>query len=198
MPMAQDVLAAAGVGFERIDAVAVTIGPGSFTGIRVGLAAAHGIALARRVPVIGVVTLEAVARAARKRLAMDRPAPRAILVALETKRADFYVQSFTVEGVALDEPIAALARIVAGRLPAGRILLVGDAADRLRAALGAINAEIVVDPILDASNAVEVAEIGAERLARSTTESMLGRFPVPLYLRAPDVTLPAIARGRAT
>jgi tRNA threonylcarbamoyladenosine biosynthesis protein TsaB len=64
MPMIVAVLADAGIGFPALDAVAVTVGPGSYTGIRVGLAAAKGIALARGIPLIGVTTLEAVARAA--------------------------------------------------------------------------------------------------------------------------------------
>jgi tRNA threonylcarbamoyl adenosine modification protein YeaZ len=61
VPMIADVLAQADKTLEDIDALAVTIGPGAFTGIRIGLAAAHGLALARKIPSIGLTTFEAVA-----------------------------------------------------------------------------------------------------------------------------------------
>lgn len=59
--MARDVMQAARAGFDQIDRIAVTIGPGSFTGVRVGLAFARGLALAIRKPCLGVSTLEALA-----------------------------------------------------------------------------------------------------------------------------------------
>ncbi len=61
MPMVLDVLAEAGCGFSQLDLLAVTVGPGAFTGLRIGLAAARGMALASGIPCLGVTTLEAVA-----------------------------------------------------------------------------------------------------------------------------------------
>lgn len=60
-PMAREACAAAGVGFDGIDRIAVSVGPGSFTGVRVGLAFARGLAVALHRPCIGVSTLEALA-----------------------------------------------------------------------------------------------------------------------------------------
>lgn len=60
-PMARDVMAEAGLAFSQLDRVVVTTGPGSFTGVRVGLAFARGLAVALRIPCIGVSTLEALA-----------------------------------------------------------------------------------------------------------------------------------------
>ncbi|MFM2423228.1 MAG: hypothetical protein RL291_1758, partial [Pseudomonadota bacterium] len=53
LPMIDEVMAAAGLGFEDIGRIAVTLGPGTFTGVRVGIAAARGLALARKIPVTG-------------------------------------------------------------------------------------------------------------------------------------------------
>ena len=93
MPMVQEVMAAAKSAYSDLDLVAVTIGPGSFTGLRTGLAAARGIALAQGIPAVGVTTLEAVAAAA-ARNATASEAALPIVVALETRRADLYIQRF--------------------------------------------------------------------------------------------------------
>src|SRR5512134_2331782 len=61
MPLIARVMKASGIGFAELDRVAVTTGPGSFTGLRVGLSAARGIALAAGKPVVGVTTLTAFA-----------------------------------------------------------------------------------------------------------------------------------------
>ena len=124
MPMIVAVLADAGIGFPALGAVAVTIGPGSYTGIRVGLAAAKGIALARGIPLIGVTTLEAVARAAR-----DQRPGAPVLVVLETKRADLYVQGFAADLAPLAPPLAIAPDAV--RVPHGA-LIAGDGAPRIK------------------------------------------------------------------
>ena len=93
MPMVRQVMAEAGAQFADIDLVAVTIGPGAFTGLRIGLAAARGLALAAGLPCLGVTTLEAVAAGipAAERIAGT------VLVVLETKRADVYAQFFDAQ-----------------------------------------------------------------------------------------------------
>jgi N6-L-threonylcarbamoyladenine synthase len=81
--------------------IAVTIGPGSFTGIRVGVAAARGFALSLNVPAVGITTLEVMATAQR-----EKTPGRAVLAAMDAKRDEIYLQSFAADGSPLDEPRA--------------------------------------------------------------------------------------------
>ena len=66
MPMVEWAMAEARLDFRNLDLVATTVGPGSFTGLRVGLAAARGLALAARLPIVGVTTLEALVHGVRR------------------------------------------------------------------------------------------------------------------------------------
>ncbi len=88
----------AGVALSDVDRLAVTIGPGSFTGIRVGVAAARGFALSLDIPAVGITTLEVMAAAQR-----EKTPGRAVLAAMDAKREEIYLQSFAADGVALDE-----------------------------------------------------------------------------------------------
>ncbi|WP_027486634.1 tRNA (adenosine(37)-N6)-threonylcarbamoyltransferase complex dimerization subunit type 1 TsaB [Allorhizobium undicola] len=97
MGMIDDVLAAAGKDMQDIGRIAVVIGPGSFTGIRVGLAAARGLALALSVDIVGVTTLAAIAAAHQA-----EKGPQPVIAAMDAKRDEVYVQSFGADGAALD------------------------------------------------------------------------------------------------
>jgi tRNA threonylcarbamoyladenosine biosynthesis protein TsaB len=165
--LARDVAAAAGVAFADLDRVGVTIGPGSFTGLRVGLAFAKGLSAALGIPAVGVGVLEG--------LAAEAPGGRT-LAAVDARRDQVYLQPFE-DGVALGPPeaqsIAAALVLTAAHGPAS---LVGSGAPLLAAAAPAarIIAAEGVDPAL-------VARLAA------------GRTPSPpslLYLRAPDARLP--------
>jgi tRNA threonylcarbamoyladenosine biosynthesis protein TsaB len=84
--MAHDVLAEAGAAATSLDLVAVTVGPGSFTGIRAGLALAHGLALAAGVPVIGVTVGEALADS------LPHLGERRLWVAIDSRRARVFLE----------------------------------------------------------------------------------------------------------
>src|SRR3546814_1051962 len=88
--MLQAVMAEAGSGFRDLDLLATTVGPGAFTGLRIGLSTARAMALAAALPLLGLTTLETVAAAQDPVARGARP----LLVALETRRADVYVQLF--------------------------------------------------------------------------------------------------------
>ena len=89
VPLLREVAAEAGTGLASVDAFAVTIGPGSFTGIRIGLATARGLALAAGRPLIGLSTLEVLAAGVPE---SERDSP--ILAALDARRGGLYVQLF--------------------------------------------------------------------------------------------------------
>jgi tRNA threonylcarbamoyladenosine biosynthesis protein TsaB len=181
MPMVGAVMEDAGIGFDALDRVAVTIGPGSFTGMRTGLAAARGIALGCGAELVGVTTLEAVAFAARG---------RAVLVALTTGRAELYVQRFGADGAAQDAPAAILPDALAATLTAETLLIAGDGAATLRPLLAdAPGIGFADGPGLP--RAEDVARIAAARGAETD------RPVAPIYLYPPRATPPAAGRGLA-
>ena len=187
MPMVAEVLAEAGRGFADLDLLAVTVGPGAFTGLRIGLAAARGMALAARLPCHGVTTLEAVAEG----LAGDAPTGTAVLVALDAKRADVYAQAFSDSLVPLGPPRALLPDKLAELVPAGPVIVVGDAAPRAHAALRDAGIGAVASAAPGVPDAAAVAAIAARRWRPGDPAAP----PSPLYLRPPDVT-PAANAGR--
>jgi tRNA threonylcarbamoyl adenosine modification protein YeaZ len=161
------VLAAAGRDFIDISRVAVTVGPGSFTGIRVGVAAARGFGLALGVPVAGVTTLEALAVDAREK------ADGAMTVAIHGGRGQVFLQSFSADGVPLGEPVAVATEEAAFAVPASARFLAGNAAAEIASALD----RPVPAGIDRATGAIETVA----RLGESSD-----RPPVPLYMRGAD------------
>ncbi len=193
LPLAQQQMAAAGLAFSDLAAIAVSRGPGGFTGIRIGLAAARGLAFAAGVPCIGVTTLAALA-AAVDPAARDRP----LVAVLDTRRGDFYAQAFAAGagGAPLGPPQAVagsgLAALLGGGLTEGTahgVAVTGDAAAAAVAALiGAGISAVAVPGGTDGPDALWVA-----RLALAGLRS--GDVPgpaMPLYLRPAAVTRPEV------
>ena len=180
LPMIEQAMREAGLPASALDCVAVTTGPGSFTGIRIGLAAARGIALGLGRPLLGVTSFEAVAAAG------DPGDPAGLLlVALESRRADLYIQLFDGARLPLGEPAAvlpeALARSVAAAAGDEPLAIAGDAAALAAAALSGRPGTIVVaQRFPSAFGALRAALRGWRRGER---EGSLR----PLYLRPPDV-----------
>jgi tRNA threonylcarbamoyladenosine biosynthesis protein TsaB len=179
MPMIDRVMAAAGFMPREIDIVAATIGPGGFTGIRAGLAAAHGVALASGARLLGITSFAAVA-------GLVPPGDVPLLVALDSRREDLYVQRFDKARQPHSEPVA----ISPGELPSWvgdcGIIVAGDAADVAAALLSERRrVEIVANSAPDARGALAALRRWPDRA---------DPFARPLYLRPPDVSFPK-ARG---
>lgn len=188
MPMIDAVMSEAGLSFAELDGVAVTVGPGAFTGLRIGLSAARGLALAAALPLVGVTTLEAVAAA-------QESHGLPVLVALDSKRSDVYVQLFAADGTAAGAPAAVMPEGVARLLPpGGTVAIAGDAAEAVVATLGRRTDIRRLDGP-DLPDAAVVAEIAARRLAE--TPDAFREPPEALYLRPPDA-VPAAERRRRT
>jgi tRNA threonylcarbamoyladenosine biosynthesis protein TsaB len=99
MPLIGRVVAASGTAFASLGRIAVTTGPGSFTGLRVGLSAARGIALAANIPVVGVTTLAAYAAPI-----VSQNAEHAVVSAIDARHDHIYLQVVSGNGSALVRP----------------------------------------------------------------------------------------------
>ncbi len=177
MPMIADTLADARVEATDLDLIGVATGPGSFTGLRIAIAAARGLALATGVPAIGVSRFAAVAA----QFPAAQRGSRALLTALDTRRDDFFLQLFDREP---EQPFLADAETAARRLPRTPLMLAGDAARRLAPALSGRDVELAEEP--DAPCATQVARLAAAEFRPGVVIPP----PRPLYLRAPDTTMP--------
>lgn len=98
VPMIKAVMGQAGIGFSSLGRIAVTIGPGSFTGVRIGLATARALALASGTPLVGLSTLAVMAQSV---VSAELP----ILAVLDTKREDFYGEVFSADGQVSQEAV---------------------------------------------------------------------------------------------
>ena len=175
LPMLENVRTQAGLDYAAFDRLAVSVGPGSFAGVRVGLAAARGICVARSLPLVGVNTLELMAAA------MEGDAP--IGVALDARNDQVYFQAFT-KGIALCPPALLTLAVAAAfvRELGGALQLVGNGAAMLAMHCAGTVRTSHPDLLPDAAL---LAGLAARR------EACPGDQVAPLYLRAPDAKLPA-------
>lgn len=178
MPMIDRIMKLPRQGFAALDRIAVTVGPGSFTGVRAGLAAARGLALASGTPIAGILTTAALAAAVP---AEERRTATRILVAIDTKRGDFYVQQFETDGAPCDPPIAVPAAALPAWLATSRVVITGDAATAAALAIGG-------SAMVSSAGGLVDTGILANLAARATPQP---EGPVPVYVHPPAVTQPS-------
>ncbi|WP_339780579.1 tRNA (adenosine(37)-N6)-threonylcarbamoyltransferase complex dimerization subunit type 1 TsaB [uncultured Thalassospira sp.] len=177
LPFIMQSLREAELDFADIDGIAVTVGPGAFTGMRIGLSTARGLGLARKIPVLGVSSLEAVAYGVSERDHQGRN----ILVALDSKRNEIFAQAFDARKNPISPPECLGPRQALMLAPPGPTILVGDATARLLTAAANGGGDFFAGTAPGLPRAGNVARIAAQRWEKG--ESLA---PVPLYLRAPD------------
>jgi tRNA threonylcarbamoyladenosine biosynthesis protein TsaB len=174
MPMIKRVMARAGLSFADLDRIAVTTGPGSFTGLRVAIAAARGLGLAAAKPVVGLTTLAAFAAPC---IAADDTLP--VVAAVDARHEHVYLQVFGAGGRTLVTPRLAPLRDALRAAATGTPRLTGNAAQLLAANWPAgARAPSAVEQ-RGAPDIVWVARLGA--IANETATPVK-----PFYLRAPD------------
>ncbi len=174
-PMAEQLMRDTGLRFSDLDRISVTTGPGTFTGQRIGLAFARGLALALKIPCIGITTLEVIAAAVR-----EEQTGRPVLVSLDARKGEAYVQGFAADG---------------GELAPPALLSYPDAAalhDSIKDPVLAGTAAGLISPLMTRSHTLTlIAQPDAAWAARLGLSRDPAAFPpVPLYLRAPDAKLP--------
>lgn len=175
VPMIEEAMRERGLAYGDIDAVAVTVGPGAFTGIRIGLSTAQALGLSLSVPVFGLSTMQALA------LDYARQAGRDCVVAIDTRRGDFYAGRFDAQGRAMGAAQAVTAEDVAAlaaALPAGGVVI-GDGVSFLS------------DPSLPVLRGFELPDVSLiAEFAReeNTRKAYFISSPAPIYLRDADVS----------
>jgi tRNA threonylcarbamoyladenosine biosynthesis protein TsaB len=183
------VLLRAGEARTSIDALACDVGPGSFTGVRVGVASAKGIALALGAPLIGVVSLEAMARAA---FAEGAAGPTDVVIAaIDAKKGEAFVAAWDASGAELlapcTRPLGPTALLLPG-VPPGRLVVVGEIAAGLDLPPGA---RFLRGPALDLPDAAWIGRLAAPRLLSGAGAD--AAEIEPLYVRAPDaIPMPTV------
>ena len=185
VPMIEAVMAEGNLDYARLDRLAVTTGPGGFTGVRIGLATARGLALACGRPLIGVSSFHVLAYAARK----EAPTDGSLVVVIDAKRRELYVQAFGPNLVQVTKPVSLAPEQLADFLPEGPLVLVGDAVAQAGPALATAKRSFA---LAETPGVVDAAWL-AELVATGDVIDAEVSVAEPLYLRPPDVTTAAQA-----
>lgn len=174
-PLIKEVVEEAGCTFKDIDLIVCSKGPGSFTGLRIGLATARTMALALDVPVLGLNTLDIMAK--------HYDVEESLLVVLETKRQDFYARYYDSNYTPLTEPFACDALEVLKRASVDGFSVGGDCLNRFQ---GCVSQDLRLLNNLTQPDPIMMCQVGLEALQAGVSHGV----PQPLYLRGADVSQP--------
>ena len=181
VPMIDTALRASAAKVGDMDMIAVTTGPGAFTGVRIGLSTARGLAMAADRPLLGVSTLDVLAHA----VPDDDRKNLGVLALVDSKRGDVFSQRFDTQLHAFGDPVALAPDHIIDHwalTSADRIALCGDAANMSAADRPHTKVTSSVHP-----SAETLARIAAKRGKPAPEDSL----PSPVYLRPPDVKIQA-------
>ncbi len=178
MPMIVEVMAGAGLEFDAIERFAVTVGPGTFTGVRVGVAAARAFALAAGRPVVGVSSLTVIAARGRHLLGA-RADGRNLLVAIDARRGGVYCAVQRDDGTDASPPALLTVADAAALALDGRALVIGSGGPLIANHAAPMGHTIDTDLATIQPHARHLAFLAADRPPTPRI--------APLYLRNPDV-----------
>lgn len=171
--MIRDTVAEACLDFGNLNRIAVSIGPGSFTGTRVGIAAGRGLALSLDAEIVGVSALAILSEKTRQKF--EGP----IVATLQAGRSEIYFEIFDADGRSLAAPMVTSADMAVERLPEGPVVLCGSGSSEI------VSAAPGRDLILS-----DVRWPDAETLARLAYRMPAATVPpTPLYIRAADAKI---------
>jgi len=177
VPMILDVMAQAQLSFSELDRMAVTVGPGSFSGVRIGVATARGLALASGFPVAGATTLEVMARQAI--VAGLHGEARCLAIAHDARRGELYLELFDRRAVPLSEPMVVGIDDALNLLPHSGLVVAGSG--------GPLLAKAAMESGRELETVLPELLPDAGQLAEMAGKMPLSTEPLrPLYLRAPD------------
>jgi tRNA threonylcarbamoyl adenosine modification protein YeaZ len=174
MPMIARVMAQFGAGFDALDRIAVTTGPGSFTGLRVGISAARGLALAAGTDVVGLTTLTAYAAPH-----VSEQRDTAILAAIDARHDHVYYQVVSGGGSTLVNPVVAPIDETFDAARFGPLRIVGNAAQIIA---DRWPADAERPALIDPQPAPDIAWVAWGGALADPASAL----PKPFYLRAPD------------
>ena len=183
VPLLQKTLHALDGGLKSINKIAVCVGPGSFTGLRVGLSAARALGLAAEVPVVGVTSLSAYAAPH-----IIAGTTLSIATLIDARHGNAYCQCVTGGGRMLIAPVRmAVSEIIEILNRSGGVKVVGPGADLLRADLGVLGLQVFIEASDPAPDIAWIARLGIAANPETAP-------PDPLYLRGADATPQGHAR----
>ena len=174
LPLLERVIARVEGGFESLDRVAVTVGPGSYTGLRVGLSAARALGLALGRPVVGVTTLSALLAPL-----LAEGDERPLVAAIDARHGQIYLQAVGARGGLVVPPCHLRVEEAVARLAGEPFVATGSGAPALAAA--AAQAGLPAS-VREAAPAPDIAWVASLGLVADPAQAL----PRPLYLRGPD------------
>jgi tRNA threonylcarbamoyl adenosine modification protein YeaZ len=176
--MMTEVMDEAGLAFSNLHRIAVTVGPGTFTGVRVGVAAARGLALASGIATVGATSLAVMAHQADELLGQARRG-RLLAVAVDARRGSVYLQVFGEAQDAAAAPRLLAVDDAAGQIGTRPTIIVGSGAAMVAGAVRAAGGQ--------AEATLPALQPDARSLALLAADLAPAHSLRPLYLRPPDV-----------
>lgn len=175
-PLIDETVKEAGLAPTDLEQIAVTCGPGTFTGVRIGVAAARGLALSSNLPVVGLTSLQAIALCTVASQAPSKP----VASVIDARRDELYLGLYGPDGTIVRAPVAVPLADAAAQLGQEAYVLAGSGARLIADQLP----HCTLSPNPDLPEARLWAPMAAQMPAEATP-------PLPIYLRAPDAKPPA-------